>query len=567
MHSIKTKITLITVVAIVISMSITMLLGVIAVRKIGSSSSEQILLLLCETGEKNLDYYFESVEQTVGTVSSYAETDLEERSKDDLEAHVERVRSFFDKIAVETNGVMTYYYRIDPDYSKDVEGFWYVYVDGKGYAPHEVTDISKYDTNDLNSLVWFTVPKNNGRAVWLPPYITETINARVLSYNVPVYKDGVFVGVIGIEIDYSTMAKQVDNIKLYKHGYAFINDANGKLIYHPYIDVLSLPEEEIPKVPDGLLGNNYSHRYEFEGVERQAVCLDLSNGMRLNVSAPVHELNGDWEKLIIKTILISFGLLVVFSLLSLFFADRITKPLVELTKAAEQVNKGNYDVELKPTSKDEIGILTYSFSQLASHIKEYISDLHRLNDQLKEDNLTLEAATIRDSLTGVKNRFALRRDYDSYDEQNIHIMMIDIDDFKNFNDTYGHSVGDFILKKMGDALLDQFGAEHSYRYGGDEFLVIYPDMEEPEFRAALDKVGEQLQEIYLEENRMEVHFSAGYVYGETLLQDDLRLMLRQADELLYKAKGTGKNNYIGEEYEREYALSIQKKEEEAFRQG
>ena len=132
MHSIKTKIKLITVVAIVISMSITMLLGVIAVRKIGSSSSEQILLLLCETGEKNLDYYFESVEQTVGTVSSYAETDLEERSKDDLEAHVERVRSFFDKIAVETNGVMTYYYRIDPDYSKDVEGFWYVYVDGKG---------------------------------------------------------------------------------------------------------------------------------------------------------------------------------------------------------------------------------------------------------------------------------------------------------------------------------------------------------------------------------------------------------------------------------------------------
>lgn len=92
-------------------------------------------------------------------------------------------------------------------------------------------------------------------------------------------------------------------------------------------------------------------------------------------------------------------------------------------------------------------------------------------------------------------------------------------------------------------------------------------MEETEFKAALDKVGEQLQEIYLEENRMEVHFSAGYVYGETLLQDDLRLMLPQADELLYKAKGTGKNNYIGEEYQREYALSIQKKEEEAFRRG
>ena len=52
-------------------------------------------------------------------------------------------------------------------------------------------------------------------------------------------------------------------------------------------------------------------------------------------------------------------------------------------------------------------------------------------------------------------------------------------------------MGDYLLKKTGDALLDQFGAEHSYRYGGDEFLVIYPDISEEEFRASTKKLGEQ----------------------------------------------------------------------------
>ena len=50
----------------------------------------------------------------------------------------------------------------------------------------------------------------------------------------------------------------------------------------------------------------------------------------------------------------------------------------------------------------------------------------------------------------------------------------------------------------------------------------------------------QLEEIYLDDKKMPVHFSAGYVYGKSLLQDDLRLMLRAADDLLYKVKENGK---------------------------
>ena len=567
MRSIRARIILITVVAIILSMTISMVLGIIDVVEVGQDNSEQVLDLLCETGEKNLNYYFSSVEQSVKMVASYAETDLESVQTPDMSEHIKYVDALFGKIARQTNGVLTYYYRIDPEYSTDVTGFWYVDSNGNGYVAHEVTDITKYDTNDTTQLVWYTVPKASKNPVWLPPYITDNLDARVISYNVPIFCHNTFIGVIGIEIDYSTMANQVDNIKLYENGYAFINDKDGNLIYHPFIDVLSLPKEEIPTVPKEFLQNERFIRYEFDGTEKEAVRVKLANGMMLNVTVPISEIHGNWKGLIRRTILISIGLLLLFVLITLQFARHITHPLTELTKAAERVSEGDYDVELNYSRKDEVGILTHSFRLLIDHIKGYTSELNKLNSQLKEDNLTLEAATIRDSLTGVKNRFALRRDYEKYIETDLFLLMLDIDDFKRVNDTLGHSVGDYLLKKTGDALLDHFGAEHSYRYGGDEFLVIFPNSSKEEFEALLKGLKEQLEEIYLEEKKMSVYYSAGYVFGKTLLQDDLRLMLRQADELLYEAKKSGKNSFIGKEYDREYAEHIRKKEEESFRQG
>lgn len=153
----------------------------------------------------NLESYFDSVEHSVETVATLVQDSFEGMQFEDLESQVERARNLFGRIAYNTNGVLTYYFRIDPELSDTVKGFWYVYQDGRGFVEHEVTDITQYDTNDASELVWFTVPKSTGEGVWLPPYYTENLGAQVVSYNAPVYWKGQFVGVIGIEIDYETL--------------------------------------------------------------------------------------------------------------------------------------------------------------------------------------------------------------------------------------------------------------------------------------------------------------------------------------------------------------------------
>ena len=64
--------------------------------------------------------------------------------------------------------------------------------------------------------------------------------------------------------------------------------------------------------------------------------------------------------------------------------------------------------------------------------------------------------------------------------------MLDLNDFKLINDTCGHEEGDRVLQEIGKMLSDTFGKEHCYRYGGDEFLVIVPDISTSEFNEKLE---------------------------------------------------------------------------------
>ena len=323
MRSLRTKITLMSIGIVLIAVMLVSFTSARFIRQNDQRKSDQLLLLLCETGERNLDYYFNSVQKSVAKVSAFAEADMEGLDDEQLANHIERVSSYFDEMASKTNGVLTYYYRIDPDVSEKVKGFWYTDLDGNGFVPHEVTDITEYDTKDTSKLVWFTVPKHEGKAIWLPPYITDNLDKRVISYNVPVYWRGQFVGVVGIEIDYSTMAEQVDSIRLYSNGYAFLSDAEGNLFYHPRIDVTNLNEETKPDLPDGAIGDNTFLRYTFNGVEKEAVWLPLSNGMRLNVCAPISETEGDWQKLILNILIVSVIILAAACVFALLFSKRI----------------------------------------------------------------------------------------------------------------------------------------------------------------------------------------------------------------------------------------------------
>ena len=536
MRSLRTKITIMTLFVVVFAVTVVTAMSVFFIRKTEHKKSDQLLLLLCDTGERNLEYYFASVQKSVEKVASFVEADLDGIDDEHLSRHMDDARAYFEQMAYKTNGVLTYYYRIDPSVSETVKGFWYTDLDGEGFTEHEVTDITLYDTEDTSSLVWFTVPKYENKPIWLPPYITDNLDMRVISYNVPVHYRGQFIGVVGIEIDYTTMAEQVDNIRLYDNGYAFLNDSDGTIFYHPRIDVSQLTEETTPDVPDGLLNPNTFVTYKFDGVQREAAWLPLSNGMRLNVSVPVSETEGDWKMLIINILIIALEVLIVASLFTMYYTKRIVRPLKQLTEAAEQTDRGNYDYILEYDGRDELGKLTSTFKRLSSHMKEHISSL---NQQVFVDALTnvKNKGAFSDFTDDLQNRINI-----SDTELEFAIGMFDCDDLKLINDRYGHEKGDIYLKTASRAICSVFQHSPVFRIGGDEFSVILMNEDYYNREELVKKFKKNAENISgSTENEWEqVNVSMGIAEYEPENDSSVADIVRRADKHMYEDKQSRK---------------------------
>ena len=171
------------------------------------------------------------------------------------------------------------------------------------------------------------------------------------------------------------------------------------------------------------------------------------------------------------------------------------------------------------------------------------------NKDLVEHNKTLSTISSRDVLTGLKNRFSLKNDINGYIGEGIRVMILDVDEFKQINDTYGHTFGDSVLKQVAVATKEIFGDDSVYRFGGDEFIIVKKDISLAEFKELSENLSKSLKSVNVEGNVIDAHLSMGYTFGVPTCHEDIKNMIKFADELLYKAKRNGKNQIIGERYD------------------
>jgi diguanylate cyclase (GGDEF)-like protein len=180
----------------------------------------------------------------------------------------------------------------------------------------------------------------------------------------------------------------------------------------------------------------------------------------------------------------------------------------------------------------------------------------RANNSTVTTNIRLQReykrnATI-DGLTGLYNRRwiddALPRFVSRYARggQPLAILMVDVDHFKKFNDTYGHPMGDQVLVKVGQALRTQVRpTDHVARYGGEEFLVILPDTTPSSAATVADRLRTAIHAIELAEPDgsaiPRITISLG---GGCLAQgQDMKGLLATADAALYASKHAGRDRY------------------------
>lgn len=198
---------------------------------------------------------------------------------------------------------------------------------------------------------------------------------------------------------------------------------------------------------------------------------------------------------------------------------------------------GANDYLLKPYSAEE---LLLKFTAAYKSKKVY--------DELEEINRKLFTKATTDGLTGIYNRRFFMEQFNflllngKRYKQDLGFIILDIDDFKNINDTYGHICGDETLIAFANCLKASLRQTDIVgRFGGEEFVCLLPNITKNGFFMVLHKLLYNIRnlEITFEDKKLRVTSSIGAI--NCLNKDDVDSIIKEADDLLYKAKTTGKN--------------------------
>jgi diguanylate cyclase (GGDEF)-like protein len=205
-----------------------------------------------------------------------------------------------------------------------------------------------------------------------------------------------------------------------------------------------------------------------------------------------------------------------------------------------------------------IAVLIDSYMDEFKKSEKYLAALKEQNKEIEAKNRLLEKSnselikakekaeklSITDYLTGTYNKrfitLCLNEEIGTSrkKQKKLTAALIDVDNFKTINDTYGHMYGDYVLERISKTIISSLRKEDLVgRFGGDEFLIILPDTNREEGHAIMERVRQKILELKWETDLV-VTISGGVIEID---DDKSACLLTKLDQLLYRAKHKSKN--------------------------
>jgi diguanylate cyclase (GGDEF)-like protein len=239
---------------------------------------------------------------------------------------------------------------------------------------------------------------------------------------------------------------------------------------------------------------------------------------------------------LLRNAIISIILLIFVFSFSYFFSGYVVKPVLQIKNKVKEIAEGHFGVHIHNKRQDELGLLADGVNMMSSNLAIYKNQLEYL--------------AYYDDLTELPNRrlFDERLNFFLHqaDEngKQLAVMFFDLDRFKSVNDIFGHTIGDRLLKDVGQRVKTHLGSVGTlFRMGGDEFTIILPDIT----RDAAKELADHLVNLMASPFRIEGYeICVTPSIGISLYPEDAEnaeLLLRNTDAAMYRAKNQGKNNY------------------------
>ncbi len=261
----------------------------------------------------------------------------------------------------------------------------------------------------------------------------------------------------------------------------------------------------------------------------------------------------DIDKIIDRSLFLPIGLLIAALMLAvalaivLLFKVAVLDRLDKVQKHVAAVQEGEA-LPVKPDEgNDEIGRLSRSLAVMADAVQDNMRTLEHL---VEERTAELHALAYRDQLTGIANRRGFSNSFaeqqrEAPGDARLGLLLIDVDKFKEINDSYGHQAGDEVVTELGrriSAVLRP--SDVCGRWGGDEFIVLFSDLGTRSLKFIAEAMKRGLANpVQLKDGRsVPVTVSIGACLVET--DETVEQVADMADEALYQAKAEGRNRVV-----------------------
>ena len=266
-----------------------------------------------------------------------------------------------------------------------------------------------------------------------------------------------------------------------------------------------------------------------------------------------------------QLLLINLATVIVASLLALRIAFSIVRPIRALYSAAQRIAEGEVDVVIPEiSSHDELELLTRTFNRMTARLKregiavreargklqEANSSLRGQSEELQRANEALEQLSITDGLTRLYNhRFFqehLTREIARVGRSGdpLTLILVDIDNFKQLNDTFGHAAGDAVLADVAGVMMEMVrGADVLARYGGEEFALVPVDttLEGAVGTAEKLRIAISEHQVEVEHEGKSTLLRVTVSVGVAEYRGNRKTFFNDADRALYRAKAAGKD--------------------------
>lgn len=470
--SISTKFLRVTLIALLILAVTTGISSVLVVNGLAKQDSELLMTQICEEEALRFDNKLNIVQHSVNLIYKYA-MELYQVGGYEItsEEYLEEVRELAISVSNETYGAMAVYFRYDPELTGSGKSgfFWSRKLDDPTFEAEPPTDILAYNTNDIEHVGWFFVPKETGEALWMTPYYNQNLDVFMISYIIPIYlESGEFIGVVGMDIDFNTIMNIAGSVKLYKTGKLALIDMKEHLVYYSDENGMAAEERLSNQLYNHVTTINKASELlkinEADGSSSLICCQKLTNDMILYLNVPLKEIYANRNNLSMFLVLLT----VVISGATLFViwknSAQVIQPLKELAVITNRYAQGDWKENYICNSGDEVQELSESISIMADNTQEYIE---RLNVLARTDGLTSvkNKACYLEWVEKVQND--VQKEFPSYA-----LVVMDLNLLKKVNDNYGHEAGDALLREASRYISEVFANSMIFRIGGDEFIAV-----------------------------------------------------------------------------------------------